>query len=427
MKRLRQLIIALILTYIGMSVLVFILMNKQNMKVTNLYRIEINRLQADIELVPSHSLTQQKLDELVKNYEYVQHVTYVNSEDADVSFFETNNHYYTQINTVANSTGQITGYLRYDYIIHFDDNHNLIIAQLALFVTFMFGIITLLYVFQRVMRPFNCLSNMPYELSKGNLSDEIKENKNRYFGKFIWGLGMLKNSLESHKKNELRLARDKKMLVLSISHDIKTPLNAINLYAKAIEEGLYTTPEECENAMKMIQEKTNEIDTFVGEIVKTQTEDILSIEVKQGEFYLSDLITKIKEGYAEKCSIRQIKFQVAEVENKLLFGDIDRVYEAIGNLIENAIKYGDGLVIRVDFAQEDYCQLISVFNSGKTMEDNEITHVFDSFFRGSNAEGKEGNGLGLYICSQIMHKMKGDIFVKRHPDGMEFVLVCEKY
>lgn len=66
---------------------------------------------------------------------------------------------------------------------------------------------------------------------------------------------MLKDTLESHQKKELRLTKEKKMIVLSISHDVKTPLNAINLYAKALEEGVYQTEDEKRKAIKKFRKK----------------------------------------------------------------------------------------------------------------------------------------------------------------------------
>ena len=59
------------------------------------------------------------------------------------------------------------------------------------------------------------------------------------------------------------------------------------------------------------------------------------------------------------------------------------------------------------------------------MTENDFTHLFDSFFRGGNVAGKQGNGLGLYICKEIMHKMGGDIFAEREDDGMAFVVVLQ--
>ena len=91
--------------------------------------------------------------------------------------------------------------------------------------------------------------------------------------------------------------------------------------------------------------------------------------------------------------------------------------------MENAFKYGDGRLISLSFREEDYCQIVEVFSTGTPVLDKELPHLFDSFYRGSNAQDRSGNGLGLYIGRQIMVKMKGDIFAQRTQDGMKFCLV----
>lgn len=93
------------------------------------------------------------------------------------------------------------------------------------------------------------------------------------------------------------------------------------------------------------------------------------------------------------------------------------------NIIENALKYGDGKEIRLSFYEEEYSQLIRIHNSGQAVTSQDFNHLFDSFFRGKNSQGKEGSGLGLYICRQIMHKMDGEIFAESKENGMDFVLV----
>lgn len=57
------------------------------------------------------------------------------------------------------------------------------------------------------------------------------------------------------------------------------------------------------------------------------------------------------------------------------------------------------------------------------LKSNELPHMFTSFWRGSNSEQKPGNGLGLYICKQLLKKMDGDIFVKAGEGNMGVVLV----
>jgi len=139
---------------------------------------------------------------------------------------------------------RLTGYLRFDYKKDIDTTSYLIVSQIFLMMIYIISFSLLLYIEQRILKPFHQLSNIPYEMSRGNLNDVMKESKSRYFGRFVWGIGMLKDTLDSHKNRELKLAKDKKMILLSISHDIKTPLNAINLYAKALEQEVYTTQEE---------------------------------------------------------------------------------------------------------------------------------------------------------------------------------------
>lgn len=67
--------------------------------------------------------------------------------------------------------------------------------------------------------------------------------------------------------------------------------------------------------------------------------------------------------------------------------------------------------------------MIRIFNTGEPVTENDFAHLFDSFFRGENVAGKQGNGLGLYICKEIMHKMGGEIFAEREESGMAFVVV----
>ena len=117
------------------------------------------------------------------------------------------------------------------------------------------------------------------------------------------------------------------------------------------------------------------------------------------------------------------EFFVSDCSNLLLNGDQQRLLDVFENLIENAVKYGDGRRISLSFEREDNCQLIFVENTGIPVPPQENIHVFESFWRGSNAHDKPGNGLGLYICKHIMTRMNGDIFIQKKEEGMCFAVV----
>ncbi|MEE0874821.1 MAG: sensor histidine kinase, partial [Ruminococcus sp.] len=81
--------------------------------------------------------------------------------------------------------------------------------------------------------------------------------------------------------------------------------------------------------------------------------------------------------------------------------------------------------IRIAFSREDDCQLIHIRNSGCTLSKNELPHIFDSFWRGSNTGSNNGSGLGLYICRTLMRKMNGDIFAEIQDEEMVVTTVFD--
>ena len=280
-------------------------------------------------------------------------------------------------------------------------------AVIVFFALFM--IIVLLYIRQNIIKPFNALSSLPYELSKGNLSKPLKESKNKYFGHFLWGMDMLREKLEMDRQREFQLVKDKKLLLISLSHDIKTPLSAIKLYAKALDKNLYKQEEQKRKAVLSISNHVDEIEQYLSQIVTASSEEFVNFDVHLKELYVKTIINSIKKYYAEKLMLAQISFDVYLHDDCLIKGDEDRIIEIIQNVIENAVKYGDGIFIRIDARRKEEEYIICITNSGCTLMEKELLHIFDSFFRGTNIDNKPGSGLGLYICRSLIHLMEGEI------------------
>ena len=304
---------------------------------------------------------------------------------------------------------------------------NIIIwMNIALVGMMLITVMVLLYVYRKVLKPFHAMSNLSYELAKGNLSTPVKEEKSKLFGRFLWGMDMLREKLEDNKEKELEFQRDRKTLILSLSHDIKTPLSSIELYSKALAEDLYDTKEKRDEALQGIARNVKEIKGYVDEIVTASREDFLNLEVKNGEVYLSAVVDSIQAYYREKLSVVHTNFTVENFDECLLKGDQNRLIEVLQNIMENAIKYGDGRSIRIMFEDEEDCKLIHIENSGNALKDEELPNLFDSFYRGSNSHGVKGNGLGLYICKTLMHKMEGEVYAKSGEESFTVTVVVRK-
>ncbi len=277
----------------------------------------------------------------------------------------------------------------------------------VIFVT----IFMMIYIGRNIIRPFHRFRELPLELSRGNLSVPLKENKNKFFGNYLWGMNLLRENLEQSKDSELSFQKEKKTLILSLAHDIKTPLSSVKLYSKALAENLYDSEEKKREAYNGIQNNAIEIEKYISRIMKTANDDFLNLTVNIGEYYLDELIQRIRVYYTDKLRNLHTEFEIGEFENCLCYGDVERAVEVFQNIIENAVKYGDGEYIRISFGEEENCRLVTITNSGKQPAPNELLHLFDSFYRGSNSKGKKGNGLGLYICRKLMRMMDGDVFV----------------
>ena len=286
--------------------------------------------------------------------------------------------------------------------------------------------VVLVYVYHKVLKPFQDMSNLSYELAKGNLSMPVKEEKSKLFGRFLWGMDMLREKLEETKEKELAFQKERKTLILSLSHDIKTPLSSIELYSKALSEDLYDTQERKDEALQGIARNVQEIKGYVNEIVTASREDFLNLEVRMGEYYLSEVMKVTESYYQDKLSVIHTGFQVDEISECLVRGDRNRMVEVLQNVMENAIKYGDGKNIRISFGEEEDCKLIHIENSGCNLKKEELPNLFDSFYRGSNSAGMKGNGLGLYICKTLMRKMDGEISAGMKEDVFRVTIVVRK-
>lgn len=355
-----------------------------------MYRVEAKRL----------------VDEIIENGKYdlsgYTLITGVYTED-DGNIYSSDEHYLIK---------EVNGKLyRIEYEIP-SGKSSIVILNAALAAGFLFTAGLLLYIFRHIILPFRRINDVPRELAKGNLAIPIPEEKSRFFSRFTWGVNMLRDTIEENRRKELTMQRDKKLLLLSLSHDIKTPLSAIKLNAKALAKGIYKDEEKRREAAESINARADEIENFVSQITKASSEDFMNFETVQGEAFLSSIITRIGERYSGQLSVSGTEFVINKYEECILSCDPDRLAECLQNLVENAIKYGDGERIELIFDRMDGCELITVSNTGCTLDPDELPQIFESFHRGSNTGSAQGNGLGLFICRRLMTLMGGEVYAE---------------
>ena len=185
---------------------------------------------------------------------------------------------------------------RFDYTVSAAsfNGKELAIVNICLGTVFIFLLLILLYIRRRIIKPFNRMTELPVELAKGNITAPIEAEKNKYFGDYIWGMNLLREKLAKDRQQDLESKKNNKSLILSLSHDIKTPLGIIELNSKALERGLYDNDKEKKDRIAgVINEKCTEIKSYVDQIIKASKDDVLELDVNNKEFYLSEILNSI--------------------------------------------------------------------------------------------------------------------------------------
>lgn len=403
MSTFKRLLFAVICIFLLLTAALNIYLVKQERSSDGIYRIEAKRLADELGETGSYDLS---------NY---PHLTGVFTE-ADGELYASDEHY-----LVIEAKGKL---YRVEYSADTKD-HRIFAVNCVLGVMFLLTIGLLFYIWRNIIAPFGRLNDVPQELAKGNLAVPIPEEKSRFFGKFTWGVNLLRESIEDSRKKEITMQRDRKLLLLSLSHDIKTPLSAIKLNAKALAKGLYQDEDKRREAAESINVRADEIESFVSQITKAASEDFMSFEVVEGEEFLSRIVERIEARYAPQLAMSGTGFAVRKYDDCLLSCDPDRLAECLQNLVENAMKYGDGRSIELSFDKMDGCELITVSNTGCTLEPKELTQIFESFHRGSNSEKEQGNGLGLFICRKLMGLMSGEVYADIRDGRFNVTLVVK--
>ncbi len=283
-----------------------------------------------------------------------------------------------------------------------------------------------IYINVYVLGPFNKLSAYPEKLSKNQLTEKLPETKNRLFGRFTWGINMLNDKLASDRKRINELSRDHLTMLTTIAHGIKTPVANIKLYADAIETGLYqpdgvVNESDAEVASK-ISKNADDITEIVKELIDKASGGVVDFEPEIKNFYLSELTDFLTEEYGKRLEVLRIPHEFTVDSNSMIKSDKTGLCRILSQLMENAIKYGNGEGIFVRIRKDEEGYYLSVRNKGKVIDKKELPFIFNSFWRGSNSEGIEGSGIGLFESSEIARRLDGEIYARADAEKgeMEF-------
>ena len=238
------------------------------------------------------------------------------------------------------------------------------------------------------------------------LDSDVKEGE---YSALVSKIKQIQEVLENHARSAETEKEQVKSLVSNMSHQLKTPLANLSLYAEILGKSELSIERKNEFFSKMQRqiEKLNWMVESLSKMVKLE-QNLDDFEIKNTK--IRQTILDSVDTVYEKLEKKDIQLDMESFEDRFLYHNRKWTVEVFVNLLENAIKYtekGGFISIRVK-SYELYTE-IQISDNGRGIRQEELTDIFKRFYRSPEVENMEGSGIGLYLCNLILEKEKGYI------------------
>ena len=266
------------------------------------------------------------------------------------------------------------------------------------------------YLKKSIIKPFEDLSGFASRVAEGNLDIPLAMDRGHVFGAFTESFDLMRSELKKARIAEKKATDDKNEMVAKLSHDIKTPVASIK---STSEVGYELTKEDKTKEMfGVINAKTDQIKSLVDNLFNSSVNDVTEIAVNPGIYESKDITKLIKNAdYLNRAK----GFDIPECS---VYMDKLRLQQVFDNIFMNSYKYADTDMKVSAEAAGDYL-VIRVSDEGPGVKEEELPLIREKYKRGSNANDKDGAGLGLYLTGYFMDKMDGKLGLKNLDKGFE--------
>lgn len=217
--------------------------------------------------------------------------------------------------------------------------------------------------------------------------------------------------LNAHAANELREKEFLKNTISDISHQLKTPLAALNIYNGLLQDEAEELPSVKEYTT-LSEQELDRIETLVQSLLTITKLDAGSIVIEKDREDVADMIRDIELQFAYRARQEQKEIVLSGSNGVFLFCDRDWLIEAIGNIVKNALDHTEkGDTVRIEWKALLSAVQITVEDNGSGIHPEDLHYIFKRFYRSRFSKDKQGIGLGLPLAKAIIEAHSGTIEV----------------
>ena len=311
-----------------------------------------------------------------------------------------------EINKTILKIGDSSGMRRNQFALLFAG-----IGILSIYVLVIF-----LWIYYKVIRPFRRLEHFSQEIAKGNFTSPLPVERTNIFGAFSWAFDAMRTELNFTRKEEKTARENNKILIATISHDIKTPISSIRAYAEALQHNMDSKEGRREKYLKVIIKKADEVADLTNDLFLHALSDMEKLEIKpelvDSRLFFQEILEPYKVQYSRKINV------VGDVPDISIYIDPGRIAQVIDNVVMNAVKYAPESDIEIIFKKVTDGMQMTVQDFGDGISPEDMPFVCNKLYRGKNVGTKPGAGLGLYIAKDIMEKSRGNFSISNTENGL---------
>lgn len=233
-------------------------------------------------------------------------------------------------------------------------------------------------------------------------------------------LNEIKMTIRRQELEAIESEKKKNDLVVFLAHDLKTPLTSIVAYLSILETKPDMPEEERRKYTHISLEKAIRLGELINEFFEITKFNLQDIVLEPSDLDLSMMLEQIADELYAVLKEKNLRCDVQIDDTLMIYGDADKLARVFDNLLRNAIAYCDeGTAIRIQ-AREFHGEIeIVVANEGNPIPEDELSAIFEKFYRvdGSRSSQTGGAGLGLAIAKEIVELHHGTI--RAESDGRE--------
>lgn len=265
---------------------------------------------------------------------------------------------------------------------------------------------------KHLMTPVKKMTLAAKRFGSGDFSEKLYVPEDNEFGFLANSLNEMASSLEAIEEN-------RKSFISNVSHELRTPMTTIGGFVDGILDG--TIPKEKHNYyLNIVSEEVDRLARLVKSMLNISKYEAGEMEMTKKTFDLMPLLVKVLLMFETRIDEKHVEIRGIEHGRFMVSADSDLMQQVLYNLVENAVKFvDDGGYIEFGFENRDGSPVIRIRNSGEGLKANEISKVFDRFYKADASRGidKTGVGLGLSIVRSIIKLHGGKILVRSEPNS----------